>query len=156
VKNFKLLQHFLACFKFFTLKTEKWWKHHKFFTYVFSDKSVKNNGNFSPILSLKNLKCSTSESPMPRKFWGTIQPLTGFSIGQGPSRYLGVKWRAMIAQLQFHFQLYSFPCCFSKEVKILKSWILNLEMADKQAFEASVFLLSFRPRFAVSENLVSY
>jgi hypothetical protein len=32
VKNVKLLQHFLACFNFFTLKAKKWWKHSTFFT----------------------------------------------------------------------------------------------------------------------------
>jgi hypothetical protein len=49
-----------ASFKFFTLKMKKWWKHSKFFTYVFSEKGVKNNGRFSWICSLKNWKCSTS------------------------------------------------------------------------------------------------
>jgi hypothetical protein len=33
------------------------------FSFAFSvKKSVKNNGHFSPIFSLKNLKCSTSGS----------------------------------------------------------------------------------------------
>jgi hypothetical protein len=40
---------------------KKWWKHSKFFTSVFSEKSVKINGHFSSIFSLRDLKCSTSD-----------------------------------------------------------------------------------------------
>jgi hypothetical protein len=50
-------------FKVKNLKqAKKCLKFSKFFTCFFSaKKSLKNNGHFSPIFSLKNLKCSTSE-----------------------------------------------------------------------------------------------
>jgi hypothetical protein len=56
VKNLELFQQFLAGFKIFTLKTEKGWKCFKFFTYVFSEKSVKNNGHFSPFFFAEKLE----------------------------------------------------------------------------------------------------
>jgi hypothetical protein len=60
IKNLKVFQYFVISFQKFHLVIKKFWKSFKFFTYFFSEKSVKNDRSFSPIFSLKNLKCSTS------------------------------------------------------------------------------------------------
>jgi hypothetical protein len=71
---------------------------------------------------------------------GIIRPLACFSIGQGPSRYLGSK-KARWQRYNYNFTFNWLP--WPKKVKILEdSGILNLEMAGKQVFELSVFLLS--------------
>jgi hypothetical protein len=89
------------------------------------------------------------------QIWGIIQPLAGFGISRGTGRYLGSKierWQRYSYNYNFTFNC--IPMLLLKGGEY--SRILNLEMAGKQVFEASVFLLSFEPRFAISRNLVSY
>jgi hypothetical protein len=58
MKNLKLFQHFLAYFEFLTSKTQN--KSGENIKKISLTVSVKNNGHFSPIFSLKNLKYPSS------------------------------------------------------------------------------------------------
>jgi hypothetical protein len=61
-KNLKLFYHFLILFQIFHLELKKYWKSFKFFMCFFGESFLKNAKHFSPIFTLKNLKCSTSDS----------------------------------------------------------------------------------------------
>jgi hypothetical protein len=86
-EKLKTFPALFGLFQNFHLKNEKVVKRFKKFSLMFSvKKSVKNNGHFSPIFSLKNLKCSSSgvSRYIFREFTRRLPGLPNFSSGSFP------------------------------------------------------------------------
>jgi hypothetical protein len=100
VKNLKLFHHFLILFQNFHLELKKYWKSFKFFMCIFGESFLKNAKHFSPIFTLKNLKCSASDSQ--QYSWIFVNDNYSHSVTFEYLLFVNYSWITCISSVTLH------------------------------------------------------